>query len=179
MNSLKKILVFLIVIGLAGSASIAYLRGVAERSSRVVELVCDYDEVYEFSQEYGGGIDELLKDMRLSGMCSVAIGEETLRSLSASGRVLILNGTEMQFFASGYVINSASKKGYTYIIFEDPDLWENSLLWLKLKLGEERVITGNKTGYNPGWRYRLIAVDIKKKALLRNIGLGFRKKRWA
>ncbi len=170
----KKYLSILVVFGIVGCILIAFLRNRIEKNNRIVELVCDYDEVYEFSQEYGYDNRELLTELRLSGINSMAVNEETLRSLSASGDVLLFNSREMKLFASKYMVSSvAAGRRYTYILFEDKGLYEKVLLWLKIKFGEERIFTGDKTGYNTGGRYRLIAVDIRKKNLLKNVGLGF------
>ncbi|MHB9130350.1 MAG: DUF5693 family protein [Armatimonadota bacterium] len=86
-QGLRKVCLALVILGLlAGGVAVA-LRIRAERSSRAVDLVVDYNEVVALAGKEGISTAEALTDLKANGVTSVALAEETLKGLSENGTV--------------------------------------------------------------------------------------------
>ena len=95
---IKKILLFVLVIGIAASGIVAIQR-IKVESRNKVDIVVDYDEAAQLAAASGKSIIEVLNTLKANGVTSVAVSEETFGDLMNSG---ILSKSFGSGFADGH-----------------------------------------------------------------------------
>jgi len=93
-------LVALVVVAALTSAWIAVRRHRVEEMNRRVELCMDWREGSLFAQRVGLAEADYLEQLRDAGITSIAVDEETLGSLQASGDIVMLRASELAAVSS-------------------------------------------------------------------------------
>ena len=108
-RKVPQVFVFFIIIALIVSAIVLFNRSVLENQFKQVELVMSLDELRELAYQEGYKEDELLKEIKIAGINSIAIHEDSLEKLSLSGDILYFSNREFnkfQFFLHVSLIKS-------------------------------------------------------------------------
>ena len=93
-------LVALVVVSALTSTWIAVRRHRVEEMARRVELCMDWREGVLYAQRIGLAQDDYLTQLRDAGITSVALDEDTLGSLQASGDLVMLRTSELAAVSS-------------------------------------------------------------------------------
>lgn len=80
-----------LAISLLVSFGIAAKRWRVEKSNRTVEIVLDYEAVASMARASGKTLPQALREFKAAGATSVALPDETLESLAASGDIALLS----------------------------------------------------------------------------------------
>ena len=136
--------VFFIILSIIFATFILYNRSILENNSRRVELVMSLDELRELAYQEGYDEEELLLKMKAAGIHSIAIHEDNLEKLKASGDVLFFPKEEFnkyQFFLNTFKIGNRVQisPGESYIIFNDENEFTRIKENLRYQLGEKAV----------------------------------------
>lgn len=165
------ILIFFIIVALVVAGIIAYNRSKLESNFKQVELVMSLNELRELSYQEGYNEIELLAKIKYSGINSIAIHEDTLESLTLSGKILYFSDKELNklnFFLKS--IDPFKKfqpsPGEAYIIFNDKNDYLRIKENLQRQLGEDLV---RDLGFLP-----YVGLKVKgSEEKLADLGLGF------
>lgn len=90
----NRVLVVLFVVGLFAAGAVALPRHLSEIKHRTVELIVDGDSVTEFAVHLGISTEELLSELRQSGVTTVALAEWTVEDAVAAGQVAVVSPQE-------------------------------------------------------------------------------------
>ncbi|MCK4308381.1 MAG: hypothetical protein KAW42_00170 [Candidatus Atribacteria bacterium] len=138
------ILIFFIIVALVVAGIIIYNRSKLESNFKQVELIMSLNELRELSYQEGYNEIELLAKIKYSGINSIAIHEDTLESLTLSGKILYFSDKELNklnFFLKS--IDPFKKfqpsPGEAYIIFKDKNDYLRIKDNLQIQLGENLV----------------------------------------
>ena len=88
-EKLRKILLGIIVVGLIVAGFQITLRVVAEQRNTVVEIVADLDSFISLGKKMNKNEVELLKELRMAGVNSIAVSEATIQQLSEAGKIQV------------------------------------------------------------------------------------------
>ena len=165
------ILIFFIIVALVAAGIITYNRFKSESNFKQVELVMSLNELRELSYQEGYDEIELLAKIKHSGINSIAIHEDSLESLTLSGKILYFSDKELNklnFFLKS--IDPFKKfqpsPGESYIIFNDKNDYLRIKENLQRQLGEDLV---RDLGFLP-----YIGLKVKgSEEKLADLGLGF------
>jgi len=165
------ILIFFIIIALVVTGIITYNRSKLESNFKQVELVMSLNELRELSYQEGYDEIELLAKIKYSGVNSIAVHEDTLESLTLSGKILYFSDRELNKLNLFLKSIDPFKKfqpapGETYIVFNDKNDYLRIKENLQRKLGENLV---RDLGFLP-----YIGLKVKgSEEKLADLGLGF------
>src|SRR5450755_4593100 len=95
MSMPRRVAVVLIALGLIASLLVAYDRWRYEAQNKTVEVTIDQQDLSDFAHAYGYDLDELLREMRRSGLTSVAVYEELGQRVNDGGRALVQSGAQV------------------------------------------------------------------------------------
>jgi len=165
------ILIFFIIVALVAAGIITYNRFKSESNFKQVELVMSLNELRELSYQEGYDEIELLAKIKHSGINSIAIHEDSLESLTLSGKILYFSDKELNklnFFLKS--IDPFKKfqpsPGESYIIFNDKNDYLRIKENLQRQLGEDLV---RDLGFLP-----YVGLKVKgSEEKLADLGLGF------
>ncbi len=99
-QQLQRFCVILIVIGILTSAFALYMRIQVEQHSKAVDIVLEYDEVVALAGASGLSVKETLANLHEAGATSIALPEDTLKSLDDSGEISISGTRAWSFFTN-------------------------------------------------------------------------------
>lgn len=85
----RRILIALLIVGLAASGYVAVQRHKTESRNRAVEIVVDWDEVQQIASATGTTPVDVLKRFKRAGVTSVAVAERTFRDAIDNGQVTL------------------------------------------------------------------------------------------
>ena len=85
----RRILIALLIVGLAASGYVAVQRHRVESRNKAVEIVVDWDEVQQIAAATGNSPSDVLKRFKAAGVTSVAIAEQTFQNAIDNGQVTI------------------------------------------------------------------------------------------
>ncbi|TET08902.1 MAG: hypothetical protein E3J83_02685 [Candidatus Atribacteria bacterium] len=164
-------MIFFIIVALVAAGIITYNRSKLESNFKQVELVMSLNELRELSYQEGYDEIELLTKIKHSGINSIAIHEDTLESLTLSGKILYFSDKELNklnFFLKS--IDPFKKfqlsAGESYIIFNDKNNYLRIKENLQRQLGEDLV---RDLGFLP-----YVGLKVKgSEEKLADLGLGF------
>ena len=165
------ILIFFIIVALVVAGIITYNRSKLESNFKQVELVMSLNELRELSYQEGYDEIELLSKIKNSGVNSIAVHEDTLESLTLSGKILYFSDKELNklnFFLKSIDPFRKYKPspGEAYIIFNDRNDYLRIRENLEKQLGEDLV---RDLGFLP-----YIGLKVKgSEEKLVDLGLGF------
>jgi len=95
MTLMQRVASVLIVIGAISSIAIAADRWRFEAANRTVEVTMDQQDLADFAHAYGYKMDELLRQMRRSGLTSVAVYEEIGQRINLGNHAYALTGQQI------------------------------------------------------------------------------------
>lgn len=96
MAKLRKVLLAIIAVGIIIAGYQITLRVASEQRNTVVEIVADLDSFTSMSKKMGQPVSEVLKQLRISGVNSVAVSETTLGKLADEGKIFIYENAEIK-----------------------------------------------------------------------------------
>ncbi len=88
----RRILIALLIVGLAASGYVAVQRHRTESRNRAVEIVVDWDEVQEIASSTGTSPVDVLKRFKRAGVTSVAVSEQTFQDAMDDGLIGTFRG---------------------------------------------------------------------------------------
>jgi len=167
---MKRFLGLIIIIGLLSAIFLIVKRYQVESSNRDVELVIDYSLLEEKEQ-----VDLLIKLQEL-GVSSVALEQESLRSLETKNRITYYSGKELNFFNKfisqdkDFDINDLYITGSSNLLLKLKDL-------LITKLGEGKVEQSGDFLVISDWKGEDLDIplyfDTEVLAKLKGLGFNF------
>ena len=165
------VLIFFISVALVIAGIITYNRSKLESNFKQVELVMSLNELRELSYQEGYDEIEWLSKIKNSGVNSIAVHEDTLESLTLSGKILFFSDREfdkLNFFLKSIdpFKKFQSSSGEAYIIFNDKNDYLKVKDNLQRQLGENLV---RDLGFFP---YIGLKVKGSEEKLI-DLGLGF------
>lgn len=146
----KKVLVILIIAGVITGAVIGYQRYQVETGNRSVELILDLKQWQKLKLPPGVDLAALLEKYESQGVTSLAIVEQDLGDLEASGRVKLVTDLELRLLkeTAGKLQQSISVENnfrkVTYIFCRTPKLKQKIEERLSSYLGDNKVVTVDK-----------------------------------
>lgn len=175
----KKILIVILCLSIVSSIWVSIIRWRVEHDNRRVEMACDYSELSQLSLRWKYDIDAFLRELKEAGISSIAIGEETLETLSSEGRLTLLTGEEIKRFQYLAPVQSIFLKDlnkqdiekYSFIVTSDFALGEKIERILVEKLGENKV---DRMKSNPSGKPLLVlSVYGMDEGEICQLGIGF------
>lgn len=115
----RKILWWLVIIGMLGSLPLVYARQQTETSEKQVEFVFDYRDlldVADIQTNPRSFVAEHLKRMKDAGITSMAVYEATLSELRESRRIEMYNSRDAMSLTQTF---GDPNENFTYILFAD------------------------------------------------------------
>jgi len=88
----RKILIALLIVGLASAGYVALQRHRTESLNKAVEIVVDWDEVQQLAASTGQSPVDVLKRFKRAGVTSVAVAEQTLKDAADDGLITTYAG---------------------------------------------------------------------------------------
>lgn len=116
---LKKILWWLVIIGMVVSLPLAYTRHQTETSANQVEFVFDYRDLLDISDIQTNPqafVAEQLKNMKAAGIGSMAVYESTLAELKESRRIEVYNSRDAAALTQTL---GDPNENFTYVLYAD------------------------------------------------------------
>ncbi len=167
----RRVLVWLVVLGLAASSAVLAMRHRLEARYRAVEIVLDGDDWVSLIRREGRLTSEVMADLRQRGAVSVALSDNTLKRLAEEGAVSYAGGGQLASTGrlaalrepfAGLAAMGALRTDAVYVS-GSPDALEFVSARLTALLGPERVRAING------------AIEVLGTAPdLEELGLGFR-----
>ena len=147
--SYNRILLIFIGLGLFASLIIAGQRFFIESENMQVDLAVDYQSVVDLAEREGLELDDVLSQVKDTGVTSLAIYDSSLEKLSRTGKIFALAGSEiLANYQSGTLTNELWRQtiefdlispNRVYIIGGDLESYYDTKEALIQRLGEERV----------------------------------------
>ncbi len=142
----KRILKTILAIGLLAVLILSYARFQIDAQSDSVELALDFRDLTELSRLSGQSIPLLLDEVRLTGVNTIAVYEDTVLDLKLKNKAALISGLELKNLyekdfpvGQGGFSKNEIRGGYNYILFGDPVVWERAVDNLKSRYGGEAV----------------------------------------
>jgi len=123
MSKLRKILFGIIVVGLIIAGYQITLRVSAEQRNTVVEIVADLDSFSSMSKKMNKSESDVLKELRIAGVNSIAISETTVKKLVEEGKAQIFENSEIK-----------TQKGQEFFNTVNRYIAENNIAYMDLNL---------------------------------------------
>jgi hypothetical protein len=95
---LQEFCIILIVIGMIAATFALYMRIRVEQHNKAVDIILEYDEVVSLAGSSGLSVKDTLTMLHNAGATSVALPEDTLKSLDDSGEISISGTRAWSFF---------------------------------------------------------------------------------
>lgn len=145
----NRVLIFLIIIGLAAALAVGWQRHKVEVENSKVEMVMDYEDIVELAQIEGVPVRPLMQQFKDAGITSLAVYETTLEKLNKSGKVSTVSGAQiLQQYRSGTLSDAGWRamveKGAVlpedvYILGQNAQIFSEVHKDLARRLGADRV----------------------------------------
>jgi len=126
---LKKILLILVAIGLIAALFLGYNRAILDSKNDTVEVAVDFRELAKLSNLSGVDLDDLIKELKKTGVTTCIMSEDTVEDLTARNEAVYLTGAELLTLylprLSSSTVNDLITKGsinssHKYILFFNP-----------------------------------------------------------
>jgi len=91
MDSVNRLLLFGLIVGLAAAIFLAAGRAHIEDANSTVEIIVDADDVATVAASAGISVSDLLSRLRDAGAAALAVREQTVGDLAESGRLMMLS----------------------------------------------------------------------------------------
>ena len=158
------------VLSILISIFVSFNRIMVEQKNRQIELVVDYDDIEKLRAYTGVSMETIYRSLQKAGITSISLQEDTLTSLTNSGKASWISGEEiLNSSRIGLVhrlsnlIKTPIKPGFYYVMIDETEIYNRAKNSLQNGLGRTRV-------KEVGWHVVEIngsAEDVGK------IGLGF------
>ena len=145
----NRTLLIVIGIGLFAALIIAGQRYVVESNNKRVDMAADFRDIAELAAIEGAELDDVLRQVKDTGITSLAIYDSTLERLNRAGKVFAIDGSEiLSNYQTGTLSNDLWRQtiefGYiepnrVYIVGGDLQSYHDTKEALFQRLGEERV----------------------------------------
>ena len=96
MSKLRKILLGIIVVGIIIAGFQITLRVASEQRNTVVEIVADLESFISMSKKMNKDENELLKELRVAGVNSIAVSETTVEQLAEAGKIQVYENSQIK-----------------------------------------------------------------------------------
>ncbi|ADL11828.1 DUF5693 family protein [Acetohalobium arabaticum] len=137
----KKVLIILIIAGMITGAVIGYQRYQVETGNRSVELILDLKQWQKLKLPPGVDLAALLEKYESQGVTSLAIIEQDLGDLEASGKVKLVTDLELRLLKETVGNNFQQM---TSIFCRTPQLKQKIEERLSSYLGDNKVVTADR-----------------------------------
>jgi hypothetical protein len=141
--SFKNMLFFLIFIALILSVIIGIQRFKLESDFKQVEMAMSLNKVRELALKEGQDANELLKQLKISGISSIAIHEDTIETLSSQSRIAYLNTNDLTKLSWIHEINFTDiepiSQGELLLVCRDYSLFQRVKNCFQYYLGANQV----------------------------------------
>ena len=145
----NRTLLIIIGVGLFAALIIAGQRYFVESENMQVDMAVDYQNIVDLADREGLELDDVLKQVKETGITSLAIYDSTLEKLGRSGKVFALAGSDiLANYQSGTLTNELWRQtiefgliatNRVYVIGGDLDSYYDTKEALIQRLGAERV----------------------------------------
>jgi len=145
----NRTLIIIICVGLFAALIIAGQRYFVESENRQIDLAVDYQSIVDLAEREGLELDDVLKQVKDTGITSLAIYDSSLEKLARSGKVFVLAGSEiLANYQSGTLNNDLWRQTiefdlvspkWVYVIGGDLGSYYDTKEALIQRLGNERV----------------------------------------
>ncbi|MBM7624157.1 DUF5693 family protein [Sporohalobacter salinus] len=167
----KKILIILIIAGVITGAVIGYQRYQVETKNHSVELILDLQQWQKLKLPPGIDLASALKKYKKLGVTSLAITEQKLEDLEASGEIKLITDLELRMLKGitsvisqqQFKLTEDNFRELTYIFYRQQEIGHKIKRRLSDYLGKDKVIKAGK---------QLLAVKANQKQLS-NFPIGF------
>jgi hypothetical protein len=169
----KKVLIFFIFLAFILSVFVAFQRNKMESSFRQVEMAIGLNKVRELAIKAGIDEDELLPKLKISGITSIAVPEDTIELLATQGKITYFDTNEMaklSWLSEDQILaNRPISAGNLLLITQDYSLFQRMKDSFQTYLGQKQV---EEYFFDKG-QYGLIITGDQEE--LMKLGLGFSK----
>lgn len=187
MSKLRKILLGIIAVGLIIAGYQITLRVSAEQRNTVVEIVADLDSFSSMSKKMNKSESDVLKELRIAGVNSIAVTETTIKELVEEGKIQVFENSEIKskndkyFFeaVNDYIkINNINYTDLSLVVTEDIKLFDflkeslNNRYSGKVEMIESNGLYGVLVNY-PISAFEDISLGIMEDDLARTSGMNF------
>ena len=145
----NKLLLAVILAGLAASLCIGFQRHAVEQESRQVDLAIDYEGLLELAEREGLPAETVLKEAKEAGISSLAVYETTFKKLNVNGKTTAQKGSDiLTNYHNGALYDPAwrslveagkVKGDEVYVTGHDPLTYKEVKEDLFRRLGKDRV----------------------------------------
>ena len=145
----NRLLLIAIALGLIASLAIAFQRNEVETRNNRVDLVVDYDSLWNLAEREGIDFSTVLAKAKNAGITSLAIYETTLEKLSRQGRIVVLagydiianyyNGTLADYNWRALVEGGGVDPNRMYVAATDPIIYAEAKDDIIRRIGTARV----------------------------------------
>lgn len=171
--SYKKVLIFFIFLAFILSVFVAFQRNKMESSFRQVEMAMGLNKVRELAIKAGIDEDELLPKLKISGITSIAVSEDTIELLATQGKITYFDTNEMAKLSwlseDQFLANRPISAGNLLLITQDYSLFQRMKDSFQTYLGQKQIA---EYFFDNG-QYGLIITGDQEE--LMKLGLGFSK----
>ena len=145
----NRLLLIAIAVGLIASLAIAFQRNEVEQRNNQVDLVVDYDSLWNLSEREGIDFQTVLADAKSAGITSLAIYETTLEKLTRQGKIVVnagydiiadyYNGTLADYNWRTLVEEGSIDPNRIYVVASDPNIYVEAKNDIIRRIGTARV----------------------------------------
>ena len=145
----NRLLMIAIAVGLIASLAIAFQRNEVEQRNNQVDLVVDYDSLWNLSEREGIDFQTVLADAKSAGITSLAVYETTLEKLTRQGKIIVsagydiiadyYNGTLADYNWRALVEEGAIDPNRIYVVASDPNIYIETKDDIIRRIGTARV----------------------------------------
>jgi len=179
----KKIVIFVLYLSIVSSIPVLAFRWRLEADNRYVEMACDYSQLSQLSRQWKYELEQFLCELKEAGIDSIAIEEETLEKLSQEGKLILVQGEELEKFHNIVPVQPIFLKNlmmkdlhkYAFVITDDLLILDKIEKILAEKLGGKRVMELGKASY--GKNKAVLGLYGMGETDISQVGIGFSKEK--
>ena len=145
----NRLLLIAIALGLIASLAIAFQRNEVETRNNRVDLVVDYDSLWNLAEREGIDFSTVLAKAKNAGITSLAIYETTLEKLTRQGRIVVAagydiianyyNGTLADYNWRVLVEGGSIDPNRVYVVGTDPNVYAEAKDDIIRRIGTARI----------------------------------------
>ena len=145
----NRLLMIAIAVGLIASLAIAFQRNEVERANSQVDLVVDYDSLWNLSEREGIDFNTVLAEAKSAGITSLAVYETTLEKLTRQGRIVVnagydivaayYNGSLVDPNWRALVEDGSIDPNRVYVLASDPNIYVEAKDDIIRRIGTDRI----------------------------------------
>ncbi|HHW03880.1 MAG TPA: hypothetical protein GXX35_13920 [Thermoanaerobacterales bacterium] len=174
MSKVEKVLTVLLIVSVALSAYLLAVKISVEQANKKVEISVPAREVSMLAVAAGKEPEDVLRNLKASGVTTLAVEETTVKDLQETGRILILNGWQLLDHKRFLGVDSLllkkileekdfNPKSY-YVFIRDVDTFKKLLSYMKARRYEVKSYAEKEL---------YIIQEVQGRGGFSSIGLGF------